>query len=142
MYNYNLLELEQCFDSAISRTVRSRGCYKIIVKSVVQVQEGLPRDKVLVVRGECDAEDPAGVTRQRGHKVSVGHVVDLHVTVVGGRKEALRIRREGQRTDGHGVTLKLVHQFRRLCVEHIDNTVDGSTGDVLSIRTLLTTSAT
>ena len=33
------------------------------------------------------------------------------------------------------MTLKLVHQLRGLGVEHVDDTVDGSTGDVLSVWT-------
>ena len=63
-------------------------------------------------------------------------LVDLHVAVVRGRQEALRVGREHQRPDRHGVALQLVHELGRLGVEHIDDPVDSPAGDVLSVRTL------
>ena len=63
-------------------------------------------------------------------------LVDLHVAVVRGRQEALRVWRKHQRPDGHGVALQLVHELGRLGIEHIDDPVDSPAGDVLSVRTL------
>ena len=76
-----------------------------------------------------------GVAWKCADEVPVCDLVDLHVAVVRGREEPLWVGWEGEAADGHGVTLKLVHQLRCLGVEHVDDTVDGSTGDVLSVWT-------
>ena len=76
-----------------------------------------------------------GVAWKGADEVPVCDLVDLHVAVVRGREEPLWVGWEGEAADGHGVTLKLVHQLRCLGVEHVDDTVDGSTGDVLSVWT-------
>lgn len=90
------------------------------------------------------------------------HVVDLDVAVVRGCDQQLRVRGEGERPDGHGVTCRTgdsqshthtssctsvsagftfqrVEQFPRGDVKDVDDSVDGAARQILSIRTLRTT---
>ena len=62
------------------------------------------------------------------------HVVNLHVAVVGSCEELLRVRGEGERSDGHGVALEGLDHFAGGHLEDVDDAVDGAARDVLPVR--------
>ncbi len=64
------------------------------------------------------------------------HVEDFDVAVVGGCAKKLRVGREGQRADRHGVAFERVEQLARLQVEDVHEAVDGRTRQVLAVGAL------
>ena len=61
------------------------------------------------------------------------------MSIVGSGEELLRVWRERERSDGHGVTLQGVDQLPaggRAHVKDVDDAVNGSAGNELAVGTL------
>ena len=110
---------------------------------------------MLVVGRKCHRQDPTRVPRKCGDKGAVIsaksdlepffstkccfvhlHVVYLHVSVVRTCQQSLRVGRECQGSDGHGVTFERMDGFALSHVNDRDDAVDGTAGYVLAVGRL------
>jgi hypothetical protein len=76
------------------------------------------------------------VSVQRASKVGPLHVVHFQVSVVRGGDEKLRVWRETEGADGHGVALEGVDEFAGRDVEDVNEAFDGTGCDIFAIRTV------
>ena len=64
------------------------------------------------------------------------------MTIIGSTQKQLRVGRESDGSDCHGVTFDGVHQLAALHVEDVDESIDGTTRYVFSILALLNENCT
>ena len=62
---------------------------------------------------ECDGKHPRGVAREGGDNRPLRNIAELHVAVIRGREQQLRVRREGETPDRHGVRCRERHMKMR-----------------------------
>ena len=85
------------------------------------------RHEMVVIGRKSHAQHPRAVATERAGYFSVLHVEHFNVVVIRRRAKYLRVGRERDRSNRHGVSFERMQKLTRLYIEYIYKAIDGPT---------------